>query len=178
MAQHEESVLDREAALRTRARMEAERDEAIAQRDAALAHRDEARAQRDEVLLAHRALQRQLKGRWAQAERDQPAPARQRVPQPAAAATPEAAAEPPEAAAEPPAAQEIGSPAERRAEQPIGVRIVPAARTVAAHLHRAQRELTHGVTRYDMWVVRILGTVAAVSFIALLVMILKAFFVF
>jgi len=166
MAQHEESVLDREAAVRTRARMEAERDEAIAQRDAALAHRDEARAQRDDVLLAHRTLQRQLKGRWAQAEREQAAPL-----QPAGAAVPQAAAEPP-------AAQERFSPAERQAEQPIGVRVIPAARTVAAQLHRAQRELGHGVTRYDMWVVRILGTVAAVSFIALLVMILKAFFVF
>jgi len=46
------------------------------------------------------------------------------------------------------------------------------------HLHRAERERDSGVTQYDLWVIRILGSVAAVSFIARLVMILKAFFVF
>jgi hypothetical protein len=166
IAQHEEAVLSREAAVRTRARMQAERDEAIAQRDAALAHRDEARAQRDEVVVAQRALQRQLKGTWAQAERAQ----RPRAQQPAAAARPQAAADPPTEA--------IAAPAEPGDEQPIGVRVIPAARTVAAHLHRAGREHGHNLTQFDMWVVRILGSVAAVSFIALLVMILKAFFVF
>jgi hypothetical protein len=58
------------------------------------------------------------------------------------------------------------------------VRVIPATRTVGAHRHRAQRERDHGVTRYDMWAIRVLGSVAAVAFFALLVMILKAFFVF
>jgi hypothetical protein len=58
------------------------------------------------------------------------------------------------------------------------VRKIPRARTVAASLHRSQREREHVVTRYDMWAVRILGSVAALAFISLLVMILKAFFVF
>lgn len=63
-------------------------------------------------------------------------------------------------------------------DSPIGVRTIPAARAVAGSLHRSQRERTAGVTRYDMWAIRILGSVAALAFISLLVMILKAFFVF
>jgi hypothetical protein len=66
----------------------------------------------------------------------------------------------------------------RRAEKPIGVRVIPAARTVAGHLHRAQRERDGAITRFDMWAIRVFGSVAAVAFISLLVMILKAFFVF
>ena len=65
-----------------------------------------------------------------------------------------------------------------RDERPIGVRVIPATRTVGAHLHRADRVKDSGVTRFDLWAFRVLGTVAAVSFITLLVMILKAFFVF
>ena len=63
-------------------------------------------------------------------------------------------------------------------EAPIGVRTIPAARTVAASLHRSHREREHGVTQFDMWAIRILGSVAALAFISLLLMILKAFFVF
>ncbi len=63
-------------------------------------------------------------------------------------------------------------------DAPIGVRTIPAARTIAASLHRSQRERGAGVTRYDMWAIRVLGSVAALAFISLLVMILKAFFVF
>ena len=68
--------------------------------------------------------------------------------------------------------------ADRGTERPSGVRVIPAARTVGAHLHRAHRDEGSGVTQFDLWVMRILGTVAALAFIALLVMILKAFFVF
>ena len=49
---------------------------------------------------------------------------------------------------------------------------------MAGSLHRSQRERGAGVTPYDMWAIRILGSVAALAFISLLVMILKAFFVF
>jgi hypothetical protein len=335
LAQLEEAVSDREAAIRTRARMEAQRDEAIAQRETAEARRNdartqrnEARRQRDEALVAHRALQKQLKSEWAQADRaraipdetgprfpadepdeDDPVHAQaltaeedERAPQNAAAALsgPDAAAEPAAAAEQARQAHDVraaqasaaharhvsgvraaqalardarradearaaeaaqagdaraqsgqagegrvaqthavtarthnGSPAraeqdsdgravaggawfvrddddqptqsfdvldepepepepepdrererererERRArdEQPIGVRVIPATRTVGAHLHRAERAHDSGVTRFDLWAFRVLGTVAAVSFITLLVMILKAFFIF
>jgi len=69
-------------------------------------------------------------------------------------------------------------PAGAAAERPLGVRTIPAARSVAASLHRSQREREHGVTRYDMWAIRILGSVAAPALISLLAMILKAFFIF
>lgn len=158
VAQHEEAVVDREAAVRTRRRMEAQRDEALAQRDAAQAQReqaaserDEARSQRDEILLAYRTLEQQLKSDRASSQR----------------------AQPPEGPRERP----VGSGASRT-EAPSGVRVVPGARKVAAHLHRGERERERGVTKYDMWMIRILGSVAALAFISLLVMILKAFFVF
>lgn len=163
IAQHAEAVNDREAAVRSRGRMEAERDEAFAQRDEALSKRDElarkldeTHRQREEILLAHQALQRQLRGRWSQQDRER-----------------QADRQPPD-----------GEPAQRpilsdeEADRPSGVRMIPAARTIAAHLHRSQRERDHGLTQFDMWGVRILGTVAAVAFIALMVMLMKAFFVF
>jgi hypothetical protein len=164
--QLDEAVTDREAAIRTRARMQVQHDEALAQceaaqaqRDEVLAERDEARRQRDEVLLAHATLQEQLKGEWAASARAQPAA---------------------QAPAEPPTAV-LRAPTERTraaAEQPSGVRVIPATRTVGAHLHRAARERDRGVTSFDLWAIRIFGSVAAVAFISLLVMILKAFFVF
>jgi hypothetical protein len=117
------------------------------------------RRQRDEVLLAHRALQDQRRAEFAEAQRQAPAPA-----------------DPPTQPFAAPAAQ-VETDA-REAERPSGVRVIPAARDVAAHLHRAHREQGSGVTQFDLWVMRILGTVAALAFIALLVMILKAFFVF
>ena len=196
MAQHEEAVNDREAAVRARKRMEAQRDEALAarttaeaRRDEALAERDEARRQRDELLLAHQALQAQLKAALAERERSEsqdlgadiePPPA-----DPSAAPTRPSAVR---AAAERTRQSIAGGGAGRThpsaakvepdGEQPIGVRTIPAARTVAASLHRSQREREHGVTPFDLWAIRILGSVAALSFISLLVMILKAFFVF
>ena len=69
-------------------------------------------------------------------------------------------------------------PSPRRRTAASGVRVIPAARAIAGDLHRARREREGGVTRWDMWAIRILGSVAALSFIMLLVMILKAFFVF
>jgi hypothetical protein len=89
VAQLEEAVVDREAAVRTHKRMQAQRDEA--------------RRQRDDVLLAHRELQEQRSGERGTARED-------------------------------------------------------------------------GVTTYDMWVMRVLGGVAALAFVSLLVMILKALF--
>lgn len=167
-AQHEEAVADREAAVRTRARMEAQRDDALqlrdgaeARRDAAIAERDELRRQRDEVLAAHKALQGQLKDERMAQSRPAGDAADPLAPAPSAHAT----------------RRDRDRDRDGR-EAPSGVRVIPAARTVAAHLHRAERDRGSRVSSFDLWVMRILGSVAAVSFIALLVMILKAFFVF
>jgi hypothetical protein len=199
MAQHAEAVNDREAAVRARKRMERQRDAALAateaaetRRDEALAERDEVRKQRDELLLAHQALQAQLKHEWAQASPRNPAPAAQAEAasgdEPARPLRADSAGDEParplradSAGDEPTRPLRVEPPAPERdpgREQPIGVRTIPAARTVAASLHRSKRERDHAVTAYDMWAVRILGTVAALAFISLLVMILKAFFVF
>jgi hypothetical protein len=180
MAQLEEAVGDREAAVRARKRMEGQRDEALAvreaaeaRRDEALAERDETRRQRDELLLAHQALQSQLKHEWArESVESEPGPERALAPEPAAGH--ERTQSLRAGGAVEPSRRRRGLPG----EEPIGVRTIPAARTVAASLHRSKREREHTVTAYDMWAVRILGTVAALAFISLLVMILKAFFVF
>jgi hypothetical protein len=211
--------IQRGEAVEQRASAEARRDEVIAQRD-------EARRGRDEVLLAHRALQRQLKSEWAQADRTRSSrdagarrDARPRSSEAPSEASPEAVRRVPAADAgdvtapasdggdgfasavdgdglapsweheaappasdDPPLTRSLAaaprSHASLRSDEPIGVRVIPAARVIAAHLHRAQRVRERGVTEFDLWVVRILGTVAALCFITLLVMILKAFFAF
>ncbi len=183
LAQHAEAVKDREAAVRARTRMERQRDAALAEREdaesrraEALADRDTIREQRDELLLAHQALQAQLHAEWGDADRTKPV---------AVADESTEALRPPapsRRARRQPTVAEAASPAPpddaSLREEPLGVRKIPRARTVAASLHRSQRERDHVVTRYDMWAVRILGSVAALAFISLLVMILKAFFVF
>ncbi len=158
VAQHAEAVDDREAAMRWRTRMERERDEAFAERDEAVAQREETSRRRDELLLAHQTLQRRLRGEWARRDRDEPD------------------ADP--AAADTTTAPVAVAPADDDRDRPSGVRIIPAARTVAATLHRAQREPSRGLTHFDLWAARVLGTAAAIAFILLLVMILRAFFVF
>ena len=168
-AQLDEAVADREAAVRARKRMEAQRDEALAQcfdaqeqREQALAERDAFRRQRDEVVMAHESLRAQLTSEWAQIERAQARPP---------GATPLPASHAAEDRTRP-------LPAPTAADAPSGVRVIPAARAVAGGLHRARRDRDSGVTKWDMWAIRVFGSVAALSFIALLVMILKAFFVF
>ncbi len=194
LAQHAEAVSDREAAVRARKRMERQLDEAHvvrsqaeARRDEALAERDEARRQRDELLLVYQALRAQRNGPPADAVRMQPLPApRNGAPADAARTQPLTAVESPDVpgppAADPPRRKRTPSVAPREgaagSETPIGVRTIPAARTIAPSLHRSQRERMQSVTRYDMWAIRILGSVAALAFISLLLMILKAFFVF
>jgi hypothetical protein len=167
-AQREEAVVDREAAVRARTRMEAERDEALAQREAAqaqreeaIAQRDDARRERDEFLLAHRALQGQRTSGWARAERMQP---------------PAVTDAPPPAADEPtrplPAPEPPRTIRGDRVQEPLGVR-----RALGTDL-RTQRERDRdaGFTEFGMWAIRVLAGVAAVTFIWLLVMILRAFF--
>ena len=156
LAQREEAVQDREAAVRTRRRMEEQRDEAVgrvadleAQRDDAIAQRDEARTQRDDALLAHGVLQRQIDAFRAQELRTESEPA------------------PPRTATK---RRRRPDPAK---DEPIGVRIVPAARSMAGDLYRRTGTGPFAASKFDLWAIRALGTVAAVCFILLLVMVLR-----
>jgi hypothetical protein len=151
-AQLDEAIRERDAAVRTRERMEAQRDEAVqameaveAARDQALAERAEAVSRRDEVLLAHEALQRQVNATLA--DDDRARFSREDAPAP----------------------EDVGP------DEPIGVRTIPAARTVAPELDRTRRPPRRDVSRVDLWAIRVFGSIAAVCFIALLVMILRVF---
>ncbi|MDP8968261.1 MAG: hypothetical protein M3N04_06665, partial [Actinomycetota bacterium] len=142
----------------TRTRMRQAHDAALRAREdleaalaAAQAQRDEANAQRDEVLLAYRALQRHVKSERAQEQRAQ----EQR------AGVERARADEPERTGQP--------------EEPIGVRTMPAARTVMAELQRPRPANKLPFSIFDLWVIRVLGTVAAACFILLLISILRVF---
>jgi len=193
----------REEAVQARAATEARRDATIAERDEMRRQRDEVlvahRALQDQRKGEWAAAQRQA--------RDEPRPAAAAAAAPnagradlaaatrdagfadlAAAARADGFDGPPTAPDPPIAPDPATAPFAARAgriagdtgarERPSGVRVIPAARTVATHLHRAHLQSTSGVTSFDLWVIRILGSVAALAFIALLVMLLKAFFVF
>lgn len=207
-AQREEAVVDREAAVRAHTRMEAQRDDAIAHREAAealrddaIAQRDDALRQRDEILHAQRTLQGQRESERAQSERTRSRAIVDASPVvgdeltqalPVVGAPPQAGNGPtqpwslgdaPPQAGEVPtqpwSASEPPRPIHRaRSTSPIGVRTAPAIRAAIAYLHRAQRAREQGLTKLDLWAVGILGAIAAVSCIWLLVMILKAVFVF
>lgn len=153
LGQLAEAVAAREAAVRTRSRMELVHDAALAQREraeaelaAARAQRDEANAQRDEVLLAYRGLQRHVQSERAQEDRAQ---------------------------GDAPAGDRAGADD----DEPIGVRTMPAARTVMAELQRPVKPVGSKLpfSMFDLWVIRVLGTVAAGCFILLLVSILRVF---
>lgn len=147
----DEAIRDSEAAVRTRQRMEAQRDEAVAalasveaSRDVALGQRAEAQAQRDEVLLAHEALQRHVSTTLAD-------DGRQRF------------------------TRDATPPRDLGPDEPMGVRTIPATRAVAPELERTRRPPRRDVSLADMWAIRVFGSVAAVCFIALLAMILRVF---
>lgn len=149
LAQLAEAVESREAAVRTRARMELAHDEALEAREAAEvalgragAERQEAVAQRDEVLIAYRAMQRQLQAEHAQADRTH-------------RGRPEDATD------------------SADGDEPLGVRTVPAVRSVMAELQYPRREAKLRLTQFDLWVVRLLGVAAAGCFFALLFSILR-----
>jgi len=148
LAQLAEAVAAREAAVRTRARMELAHDEALQERERAEAEVAAAQAQRDE----------------ANAQRDEVLLAYRALQRRVRAEL----------------AQEDrgGAPAahDGDGDEPIGVRTMPAARTVMAELQRPTKppgKLPLSVV--DLWVVRVLGTVAAGCFILLLVSILRVF---
>ena len=55
------------------------------------------------------------------------------------------------------------------------MRSIPAARTVMPELQDPRREAKLLLSPFDLWVIRVLGTVAACCFILLLVSILRVF---
>lgn len=148
LAQLAEAVAAREAAVRTRTRMQLAHEEALQAREAAAAAVSAAEAQRDE----------------ANAQRDEVLLAYRALQRRIQA---ELAQE--DRAGKPAAGEEDGC------EQPIGVRKMPAARTVMAELQRRPGAGKLPFSVFDLWVVRILGTVAAACFILLLVSILRVF---
>ncbi len=141
----------RAAEAAARAEALRERDEAVArtetvaaERDAALDRRDDAIRHRDEALLTVETLERRLRGRLAQADRDDEPPAPRPEPSP-------------------------GRPAGD--DEPLGVRAVPAARIAAPALH-AGSVSRWSPSVLDLWVVRALGGTAALSFLLLLLTLL------
>jgi colicin import membrane protein len=133
-AKLETVTLERDAAQRAR-------DSAEAALAAAQAQRDEARAQRDDVLLAYRALQREVGGERAQEDR---------APEPA-----------PEGATDP--------------EDPSDARPTSATRAVMAEQRPAAPASGLPLSVLDLWVIRVLGTVAAGCVILLLISLLRVF---
>ena len=55
------------------------------------------------------------------------------------------------------------------------MRTLPAARTVMSQLQRPRREQKLVLSQFDLWIMRVLGTVAAGCFILLLFSILRVF---
>lgn len=169
LARAEEADQDRAAAVRARDRMQDQLDEvrrtadaeveaarraaheAEGRRDEALVQHDTVRAQRDEVLLAHRTLERQMTAGRAEANRTQTRfTAELMVPG-------------------------DESEIEDDPDIPIGVRRIPAARGVSGDLLTTPPRHGRDVSPFDVWAIRVLGTVASVCFILLLGMILRAF---
>jgi hypothetical protein len=147
LAQLAEAVAAREAAVRTRDRMELAHDEALEARDAAEAELAEARAQRDEANSQRDEVLLAYRAlqRHMQTERAGEDRARTAAP------------------------RDVGP------DEPLGVRTMPAARTVMAELQRPRPASKLPFSHFDLWVMRVLGSVAAGCFILLLVSILRVF---
>lgn len=151
LAQLEEAVAAREAAIRTRSRMELAHDEALVERERAEAALAAAQAQRDE----------------ANAQRDEVLLAYRALQRHLQA----------ERAHEDRVQGDEPDPDGADPEEPIGVRTMPAARTVMAELQRPTKPVGSKLpfSVFDLWVIRVLGTVAAGCFILLLISILRVF---
>jgi len=146
LAQRDEAVEDREAAVRTRTRMELSYEEAVQARAVAADEVQRAQAERDE----------------ANAQRDEVLlayRALQRHVQTERAEIDRAQS----------------SAGDVDAHEPLGVRTMPAARTIMAELQRPSPATRFVVSKFDVWVIRVLGSVAAVSFILLLASIARVF---
>jgi hypothetical protein len=149
LAQLDEAVADRESAVRTRARMQIVHDEAIEARESAEAQLAATKAQRDEANAQRDEVLLAYRGlqRHVKSER---------------ARDDRVDGEEPESGDDP--------------DAPIGVRTMPAARTVMAELQRPTKSVGRlPFSIFDLWVMRVLGTVAAGCFILLLVSILRVF---
>ena len=147
LAQLAEAVAAREAAVRTRDRMQLAHDEALEARDAAEAQLAAARAQREEANSQRDEVLLAYRAlqRHVQTERAQDDRARGDR------------------------LQEDGP------DEPIGVRTMPAARTVMAELQRPRPASKLPLTLFDLWVMRVLGAVVAGCFILLLISLLRVF---
>lgn len=150
LSQLEEAIADREAAVRTRTRMEAQRDEAAAGRAALQAELDDVleRLTHTRTRLDEVMLANRMLQQQLQGKPAEDDPVA--VPAPAA-------------------------PRHDDPDQPIGVRALPAARLVTPHVRRSPRAGERGASLFDVWAIRVLGTVAAVCFTVLLVMFIRLF---
>jgi len=61
------------------------------------------------------------------------------------------------------------------ADEPLGVRKVPAVRGVMAELQYPPRDPKRRLARFDLWVVRVVGLAAAGCFLLLLISIIRVF---
>jgi hypothetical protein len=146
-AQRDEAVQDREAAVRTRTRMELAYEEAVQAQAVAAAEVQRAQAERDE----------------SNAQRDEVLLAYRALQRHVQTER-----------AEIDRAQSDTGDAD--AHEPLGVRTIPAARTVMAERHRRPPTAKYVMSKYDVWAIRVLGSVAAASFILLLVSLARVFF--
>lgn len=140
-------------------RLSADRDEAVAalqeaerERDDAIRRSAVARDARDEALVAYRALERRLLLGESDAE----------------------SAEAPEDVPDIPTRTERADRAVAH-DEPLGVVAVPAARELAAEVHHVDRLSERPVTAFDLWAVRVLGSVAACCFLGLMLLLLLTF---
>jgi hypothetical protein len=146
LAQRDEAVQDREAAVRTRTRMELSAAEAAEAQAAAEAALGKAHAERDE----------------AQSQRDEVLLAYRGLQR--------------HIHSERAGIDRAEHPVDDTdLDAPLGVRTIPAARTIMAELQRPSPSSKFVVNKFDVWVVRVLGSVAAGCFILLIIAILRVF---
>jgi hypothetical protein len=141
-----EAVAARDAARRDRARMQVVHDEALQAREAAETALAGAQVEREDVARQRdeALLAFETLRRRLQTERAQEHRALRGEPDP-----------------------------DTPADEPLGVRSVPAVRTVLAELQLPPRQPKRRLTRFDLWVVRLLGLAAASCFFVLLYSILR-----
>lgn len=146
LAQLDEAVQDREAAVRTRTRMELAGAEAVERQAAAEAALERALAERDEAHSQRDEVLLAYRGLQRHIHSERAGIDRAEHPVD-----------------------------DTDFEEPLGVRKMPAARTIMAELQRPVPSSKFVVSKFDVWVVRVLGSVAAGCFILLLIAILRVF---
>lgn len=148
LAQLAEAIEAREAAVRTRARMQIAHDQALEAREVAETALARAKAEREE----------------ANAQRDEVLLAYRTLRE--------------QVHSERAQTDRVGSgddDAPVSDDEPLGVRTVPAARTLMPQLRDPRRESKLVLSQFDLWIIRVLGVVAAGCFILLLLSILRVF---